>query len=149
MPFKLCSHILPTGCACRAVALSGRSFCPAHRSLQARLRRQLKSVRPPAIRLGPLDSRRAIVRSVSRILHGLNSGSLHLSRVECLLSHVQVASVRLKRPVPPPPRLPQALLSAAAHLPSYPPDSTINQTLPANRAAAIPRSPQPERQNDH
>jgi hypothetical protein len=62
-------------------------------------RRNRALMRPhsPAIRLGPLADRHAILRALNRIFQSLMNGSLPTERATALLQRIRLASVSLPR----------------------------------------------------
>jgi hypothetical protein len=89
---KLCSGTKADGTACRGVALTGSNFCFFHTRQHSRTRRQQRTHCTPGTRLGPLNSRSAVLRALSRVLQAVASGTLAPSRAPALLERIRLAT---------------------------------------------------------
>jgi len=99
-PVRLCSHLHPHLQPCRAVAVAGSAFCYHHRRTQQRLRRQQHTARIARRRespthLGPLTTRRAILRAISRVHQALSAGTIDSNLATALLFRLQRATYTL------------------------------------------------------
>jgi len=97
MKAKLCSATREDGTSCRAVAPTGKRVCRYHKELDQRICRRYRALRPPAIRLGPLTNRPAILRAINRIFRAQLNGSLPPDRDTLLLNCISVAINNLHR----------------------------------------------------
>ncbi len=97
MKARLCSAIKPDGTPCRKFARARLPHCPYHHDLERRARRRLRALRPPAIRLGPLDDRHAIQRALYRVIQAIAAGFLPPKQAAALLQRIRLASVSLPR----------------------------------------------------
>jgi hypothetical protein len=91
MHARLCTGSTARGTLCRAVALTGSSFCFFHHRRGRRTRRQHRVGCVPAVRLGPLGDRAAILRALTRIAQALAAGTLPLERAPALLQRIHAA----------------------------------------------------------
>jgi len=87
---KECRHIMPSGLHCKSPAMRGGSFCYFHG-------RAPRPARPPRplesnIEIPLLNSRREIVRALSRIMQALGANHISSRRAAVLLQAVQMAS---------------------------------------------------------
>jgi hypothetical protein len=93
-----CTHTRPDHTPCRAFA-SGRSrLCHWHGRQAARDRRRTRALnRGCTVRIGPLDTRRAILNAVNRVLQPLAAGTLPLHRASSYLRRIHLAVFALNR----------------------------------------------------
>jgi hypothetical protein len=97
MKTRLCSVLKDDGTPCRAFPLTGRPRCRHHQELYLRSRRRERALRLPAIRLGRLADRQAILRALNRVFQPLLNGSLPLDRANRLIERIRLASGALHR----------------------------------------------------
>ena len=100
MKYELCSAIKADGNPCRSLVSPGKHRCHYHWDFDLRERRRQRALmrhRCPAIRLGPLADRHAILRALNRVFQSLMNGSLPAERATVLLQRIHLASVSLPR----------------------------------------------------
>lgn len=93
-----CTYTTPDHTPCRAFAVGCSRLCHWHRRQAARDRRRIRALhRGCTVRIGPLDSRRAILNAVNRVLQPLAAGTLPVDRASSYLRRIHLAVFRLHR----------------------------------------------------
>jgi len=125
-----CTYTKPDQTPCRAFAAGRSRLCYWHGRQAARDRRRTRALnRGCTVRIGSLNTHRAILNAVNRVLQPLAAGTLPVDRASRYLRRIHLAAFALEPPTAP--------LEPQTHLPSpiHPP--TINQ-VPAIRRSSQP-----------
>ena len=82
---RTCKHIKDNGALCQAIAQKGSAYCPAHRQLQARIRKMARAGRAASrITLPILDDMQAIQVARARVKVALEAGHIDEGRARLL-----------------------------------------------------------------
>ena len=94
--FKLCRHIMPTGCTCKSPAMRGSAYCYYHHGPQKSKHRALKP-KELAFEIEPVSEPSCVALAADRILRALAGNKISNARAALLFQGLQtiMASFRL------------------------------------------------------